>query len=291
MPELSATNLSIALLQILPPNTKNETEFIVKGEEYCRRAADQGADIVLFPELWNIGYTFPAKHSKNDIEEWGSRAVTKDSRFVSFFQELSKELNLAIAITYLEDYAPDHRPRNSVTLFDRHGLEVLHYSKVHTCDFGDEILTEPGDEFRVGTLSTKVGDIEIGAMICFDREMPESARILMLKGAEIVLTPNASFLHTPQLEQFSTRAFENMVGVAMANYPAPKYNGLSTAFSPIIESETEQIDNCLVKGDEDEGIYWSEFNISAMHKWRKQKIWGNNYRRPYTYHKLIQENL
>jgi predicted amidohydrolase len=291
MSELSTINLTVALLQIMPPDSQNETKFIAKGEEYCRRAAEQGADIALFPELWNVGYTFPIEHSKKDIEAWNKRPVTKNSSFVLFFQELSKELNMAIAITYLEDYAPGHRPRNSVTLFNRHGIEVLHYSKVHTCDFGDEILTEPGDEFRVGTLSTKVGDIKIGAMICFDREMPESARILMLKSAEIILTPNASFLHKAQLEQFSTRAFENMVGVAMTNYPAPKYNGSSIAFSPIIENKTEQIDNCLVKADKDEGLYFCEFNISAMRKWRNQKIWGNNYRRPNAYRKLIQEDV
>ena len=41
------------------------------------------------------------------------------------------------------------------------------------------------------TLDTAQDDVKIGAMICYDREFPESARILMLKGAEIILTPNA----------------------------------------------------------------------------------------------------
>ena len=52
-----------------------------------------------------------------------------------------------------------------------------------------EAATWPGDSFQVGDLDTKGGVVKVGAMICFDREQPESARILMLKGAEIILTP------------------------------------------------------------------------------------------------------
>ena len=54
--------------------------------------------------------------------------------------------------------------------------------KVHTCDFGDEKHLTPGDNFYVADLDTAAGNIKIGAMICYDREHPESARILMLKG-------------------------------------------------------------------------------------------------------------
>ena len=62
-------------------------------------------------------------------------------------------------------------------------------------------------------------------MICFDREFPESARILMLKGAEIILTPNACEMEDNRICQFKTRAYENMVGVVLANYAAPQQNG------------------------------------------------------------------
>ena len=63
--------------------------------------------------------------------------------------------------------------------------------KVHTCDFDMEAALTPGDDFYVCTLDTAKGDVRIGAMICYDREFPESARILMLKGAELILTSNA----------------------------------------------------------------------------------------------------
>lgn len=53
--------------------------------------------------------------------------------FVNTFKELAAELKMAIAVTYLEKYKP--LPRNTVTVFDRHGRNVLTYAKVHTCDF------------------------------------------------------------------------------------------------------------------------------------------------------------
>ena len=54
-------------------------------------------------------------------------------------------------------------------------------------------------------------------MICYDREYPESARILMLKGAEVILVPNDCGSMQPRIRALSTRAYENMVAVAMAN--------------------------------------------------------------------------
>ena len=60
------------------------------------------------------------------------------------------------------------------------------YAKVHTCDFGAERALTPGDGFYVTELDTACGLVRVGAMICYDREFPESARILMLKGAELI---------------------------------------------------------------------------------------------------------
>jgi predicted amidohydrolase len=70
-------------------------------------------------------------------------------------------------------------------------------------------------------------------MICFDREFPESARILMLKGAEVILTPNACEMEDNRICQFKTRAMENMVGVALTNYASPQENDHSCAFDGI----------------------------------------------------------
>ena len=72
-------------------------------------------------------------------------------------------------------------------------------------------------------------------MICYDREFPESARILMLKGAEIILVPNACPMEINRLSQLRGRAYENMVGIATVNYPLgkPDCNGHSSAFDGV----------------------------------------------------------
>ena len=99
-----------------------------------------------------------------------------------------------------------------MTVFDRHGREVLTYAKVHTCDFGDECRLTPGDGFYTAELDTKNGPVAIGAMICYDREFPESARVLMLQGAEVILVPNACPMEVNRLSQLRARAFESHGG-------------------------------------------------------------------------------
>ena len=68
----------------------------------------------------------------------------------------------------------------------------MKYSKVHTCDFADERDVESGKEFKVCDFE----GIQLGIMICYDREFPESARILMLKGAEVILVQRLRFYAT-----------------------------------------------------------------------------------------------
>ena len=86
---------------------------------------------------------------------------------------------MAVAITYLERWPGV--PRNSVTLIVRHGSTALTCAKVHTCALGVEDACTSGEAFHVCDLDTAAGHVRVGAMICSDREFPESARILMLK--------------------------------------------------------------------------------------------------------------
>ena len=65
----------------------------------------------------------------------------------------------------LEKYDP--LSRNTLCLFDRFGNKIPSYSKVHTCDFGDECRLIPGDEFYVADIDTEEGNVRIGAMICY----------------------------------------------------------------------------------------------------------------------------
>lgn len=277
-------SLKVALLQLMPG--RNDEDNLQKGLAACRQAHDAGADIALFPEMWSTGYHIP-----RDADALKAAAVPSDGAFVTAFGRLAAELQMAIGVTFLEQYEP--LPRNSFCLFDRFGRKVLCYAKVHTCDFGEESLLTPGEGFDVCTLDTAQGSVKIGAMICFDREFPESARILMLKGAEIILVPNACPMEINRLSQLRARAYENMLGIATANYPGgfPDCNGHSSAFDGIAyrPSDSASRDTLIIEAGERPGIYMADFPVDELREYRGHEVHGNAYRRPRRYGLLVSE--
>ena len=277
--------VTVALLQMTALGADQDAN-LTKGEEFCRRASAMGADIALFPEMWSIGYT-PCPSEPDARESWRAQAVGQDDKFVAHFRGLARELSMAIALTYLESW--DGLPRNSVSVIDRHGEVLMTYAKVHTCDFSMEAACTPGDDFYVCTLDTAKGDVKVGAMICYDREFPESARILMLRGAELILTPNACELDAHRIGQFKARAFENMVGVAMANYAAPQDNGHSVAFDGMAycggtaDRDGSPRDTLMIEAPEEEGVYLARFDMEQIRAYREHETWGNAFRKPRSY--------
>ncbi len=278
--------MKIAFLQIMP--TESMTVNLEKGIDACKSAKEKGADIALFPEMWNNGYRVPQNEG-----QLAKMAISSESEFVKTFEYLAKELGMAIGITFLEKHHP--RPRNTICLFNRHGTLMYKYSKVHTCDFGDECMLDGGDEFFVADLDTEEGIIKVGSMICYDREFPESARILMLKGAELLLVPNACPMEINRLSQLRGRAFENMVAIATCNYPCnqPDCNGHSTLFDGVayLPELPESRDTCVFEAGEEEGVYVAELDIDMLRRYRRKEVHGNTYRRPGKYKLLIDENI
>lgn len=279
------SKLKIALLQLTPTGTLAGN--LEKGIAACREAKFQGADIALFPEMFSIGYDIydpPA-------EEWTARAIPADDDFVQSFGRLSAELDMAIGITFLEKHDP--KPLNTLILFDRRGRQAMKYSKVHTCDFSAEFALSSGDGFHVCDLDTAVGTVKVGAMICFDREFPESARILMLKGAEIVLAPNACPMEINRLSALRTRAYENMIAVATCNYPdtVPDCNGHSTVFDGIawFSDEPGVRDMCILEADGSEGIFTADIDLKILRDYRENEVMGDNYRKPWAYSALTDK--
>src|SRR5690606_41519264 len=134
------TMLRVALLQMIAHGSDQDANR-AKGEAVCRQAAQMGADIALFPEMWNTGYAHfgenlltpgidpddPAYDAmRRDLR---AMAVGPDDPFVMRFRELARELNMAIGLTYLERWEPS--PRNTNALFDRHGDIVVSLDIVH----------------------------------------------------------------------------------------------------------------------------------------------------------------
>ena len=270
--------LKIALLQLLPGKTLGENLSI--GKKACIEAKEKGADVALFPEMWSDGYYLP-----QDEEELKKLAIEKDSDFINEFRDLASELQMAIGISFLE--AHDPKPLNSVIFFDRTGKEILHYSKVHTCAFSDEAVLSEGEDFYTADLDFGRGTVKFGSMICFDREFPESARILMLKGAELILAPNACPMEINRLAALRTRAYENMLAVATCNYPKgqPDCNGHSTLFDGIawLRDEEGARDMCVFEAPEEPGVYVATLDLDKLRTHRSGDIMGDKYRHPAKY--------
>ena len=279
--------LKIALLQIAPGLTLEEN--LQKGLSACRQAHQMGADIALFPEMWSNGYRIYGR----PVPEWTAEAIPADGPFVSAFGSLAQELGMAIGVTLLERCPSG--PRNTLVLFDRFGRRVLIYAKVHTCDFDVERNLTPGDDFYVADLDTAAGTVKVGAMICFDREFPESARILMLQGAELILTPNACPMEINRLAQLRGRAYENMLAIATCNYPAgvPDCNGGSTVFDGVAylpELEGSR-DTCILQAGEEEGIYIARLDLEQLRAYRACEAHGNAWRHPKKYGLLVEAKI
>ena len=279
--------LNVALLQIAP--ARGLAGNLEKRTAACKSAKSMGADIALFPEMWSNGYNIYDRPA----EEWQAEAIPADSDFINTFGRLAKELRMAIGITYLEKC--ETGPKNSIALFDRNGSRVIDYSKVHTCDFDVERALTPGSDFYVADLDTDTGIVKVGIMICYDREFPESARILMLKGAEIVLVPNACSMEINRLSQLRGRAFENMMGIATCNYPKAVQgcNGHSSAFDGVAyrpKSASKQ-DMCILEACGEEGVYIADFDLAMIRDYRNNEVHSNAFRQPQKYHLLIEEDV
>lgn len=135
---------TVALLQI-EPFGMDQTRNLKKGLKHCRDAKSMGADLAVFPELWNIGCA-RCPIDAPGRQAWTASAIDRRSGFFLSFTALAKELGINIAVTYLEAHLP--KPRNSVSIIDRSGEVVLNYSKVFICDFGQAELLQTAPNFQ-----------------------------------------------------------------------------------------------------------------------------------------------
>ena len=146
---------------------KNIETIIMAMEE----ASENHADILLLPECFITGYDLPMSYEKS---------IADNDIRIAKICENAKKYKIGVVLTAFTKGSK--QPQNSAFVINKSGNILMKYSKVHTCDFADERDVESGKEFKVCDFE----GIQLGIMICYDREFPESARILMLKGAEVL---------------------------------------------------------------------------------------------------------
>ena len=162
------------------------------------------ADLLVLPELATTGYTFTSPEELAGIAE-----SFNDSPSLDYLQKLAYERSCGLVVGFAE--LSDNNLYNSAAFLKPDGTRHL-YRKVHL--FGAErIFFKPGDTpFEV----LEYNGVKIGMMICFDWFFPETARVLALRGAQIICHP-VNFVLPWGQRALVIRSLENRVFIITAN--------------------------------------------------------------------------
>jgi len=199
----------IAGLKIVPTQWDKEAN-LVKLDVWARKAAAAGAQLIVTPEGYLEGYVGNPRLAPDVTRErYFDIGEPVDGPSLQRVGALARELKVHLLLGFAERRGDEMY--NSAVLFDSSGKQIAHYSKTHSGGAG-EPFNASGERFPV--FETTLG--RIGILICFDRQNPETARILALKGAQIILIP-AYGRWTDDISEdilLRTRAYENGVYVA-----------------------------------------------------------------------------
>lgn len=171
------------------------------------QAAGQGARLTVFPECALSGYCFTSR------EEGWRAAVSVPGPELAAVASDCAALN-CFAVVGLLERGPGETLFNSCALVGPAGL-VANYRKIHLPFLGVDRFTAPGNQpFAVHD----IGGLRVGMNICYDGSFPESARVLMLLGADLVVLPtNWPMTAKGVCEACHVRAMENHVYYAAVN--------------------------------------------------------------------------
>lgn len=157
---------------------------IEKAEAMTRKAASDGANLVLLPELFETKYFCQERR----YEYFELASSVSENRAVMRFLEVSRELSIAMPISFFERDGNEFY--NSVAMLDC-GEMLGVYRKTHIPDdhfYQEKFYFSPGNTgFKVW--NTHFGRVGVG--ICWDQWFPEAARCMVLQGAEVLLYPTA----------------------------------------------------------------------------------------------------
>lgn len=260
---------------------------VAKVEALVRDAADQGAQIVLPPELFEGPY-FP-REEQDAFFDWALPAEKHPT--IERFRSVCAELGVVVPLSFFERDGTTYY--NSLATIDADGAVLGVYRKSHIPD-------GPGYEekfyFRPGNTGFKVWHTRyapIGVGICWDQWFPECARAMALMGAEILLYPTAIGSEPHQPHTDTRDPWQRvMIGHAVANampVVAANRHGLEVDMrfygsSFVADARGDQV---AALGRDEDGFAVHTFDLDALR--RNRAGWGFfRDRRPDLYGKLIE---
>lgn len=180
---MSQKTIKAALVQIAV--SENISDNIAKLTSKIREAAAKGAGLVVLQELHNSPYFCQTENPENF-----SLAETIPGPSTGIYGNLAKECGIVLVTSLFEKRAPGLYHNTSV-VFDTDGSIAGKYRKMHIPDdpaYYEKFYFTPGD-LGFEPIKTSIGTL--GVLICWDQWYPEAARIMALKGAELLIYPTA----------------------------------------------------------------------------------------------------
>jgi N-carbamoylputrescine amidase len=267
---MSSRIVSVAAVQCALGGARGDN--IARVERLVRDAAARGANVVLPPELFEGPY-----FCREENPDWFAEArAVGDDEGVSRLRRVAAELGVVVPVSFFERAGQAYY--NSVAIIDADGAILGVYRKSHIPDgpgYEEKFYFRPGDTgFRVWP--TRFGTLGVG--ICWDQWFPESARAMMLLGAEVLFYPTAigSEPHEPDLDTRDPwqramigHAVSNIVPVVAANRIGDEHGQVFYGSSFIADARG---DKRAELRRTDEGTIAVPFDLDALAKTRA--AWG-----------------
>lgn len=279
--------------------TRNVQENIETADRLVREAANNGAKVILLPELFENWYFC----QERNYESYKLAKPLEENDAVLHFKELARELSVVLPISFYE--RKENVFYNSVAVIDADGTILGTYRKTH---IPDDHYYQEKFYFTPGNTGFKVWDTKyarIGVGICWDQWFPETARAMAVMGAELLLYPTAigsepildcdSMPHWRRCMQ--GHAACNIIPVVAANRygreevtPSKDNGGQASALvfygSSFVTDETGEI---IVQASRDkEEIVYGETDLDEVRNMRNS--WGLfRDRRPEVYREMDKE--
>lgn len=251
----------------------NRDEVLSKAEKLVRRAAKEGANIILLQELFETPY-----FCQLEKPEYYDLATTlEENPAVCKFKEIAKELDVVIPISFFEKAG--NTQFNTTAVIDADGEVLGIYRKTHIPHnplYEEKYYFTPGDTgFKAW--KTKYGTIGVG--ICWDQWFPETARAMALLGAEILMYPTAIGSEKDSDYDSSSHWQNTMRGHAAANImPVVASNRIGkesdddSSMTFYGHSFIADHQGNIVKqaGSEEETVLVAEFDLDEIAKTRRE---------------------
>ncbi|MEO0420434.1 MAG: N-carbamoylputrescine amidase [Pseudomonadota bacterium] len=210
------STLTVAALQ-LSLSSPDEGENIAAVAALVEEAAAKGAKLILPPELFSGPYFC----REEDEALFALARPTAEHPSVIAMQELAAKLKVAISTSFFE--RDGHHYYNTLAMIGPDGQIMGTYRKSHIPDgpgYEEKFYFRPGnDGFKVWDVPSDDGaSVCIGVGICWDQWYPECARVMALKGAEVLLYPTAIGSEPYDADLDTSRMWRRaMIGHAVSN--------------------------------------------------------------------------